>query len=112
MSQRGKAGFNPARFSVGAGDEVEAAPAASAALASVSDGEPFRFCLPAPLTPFTSRAAGVGQPASAAICDSGTPLSVGLGGSVPRLWSCAVGVAQPASCAVVGRSLNVVPTWP
>jgi hypothetical protein len=112
MSQRGKAGFNPPRFSVGTRDEVEAGPAIAACRGNWSrrvrsDPSGLVPVVAIPGVSFQSR-----QPAITAICDNGTPVSVDLGGSVPRLWSCAVGVAHPASCAVVGRSLKHVPLWP
>jgi hypothetical protein len=129
MSQRENAGFNAPRLCVSAGDEVEGIPeseswaiavseplkpvARVALLASsaigVAQGDANVTCrlsamLVSPLFCWhLSSALGVLHAANAAICDSGTPVSVGLGGREPRLWSWAVGVAHDASCVWVGR---------
>lgn len=60
---------------------------------------------------FQSRACGVAHPLSAAIWSSGTPVSVGPGGRLPRVPSLAVGVLQPVNFATAFRlTVALVPS--
>ena len=103
MSQRECAGFNWPPLSIPAQEPISISPEAvkragcGGASFSASRGRLGENC-PCPSV-CESRAFGVGHPAKATICDSGTPLSHGLGGNDPRLASVAVGVGQPASAA-------------